>query len=61
MKPLGSKHEFSGSNALKKPFTKKMSEEDKKIAYHRLSLRISPLGKDIAKLGIQSPEYVPQP
>lgn len=38
-----------------------MSEEDKKIDNYRLSLRITPLGKDSAKLGVRSPEYVPQP
>lgn len=65
------KRDMVGSNTLKKPFIRKLSDEDKKIDNHKLSLRIAPLGNSDAKrektyvytpyLEEKTPEYTPNP
>lgn len=50
-----------GSHTLKKPYTRKMGDEDKKIANHGLSLSIAYLGKDDANTREKTPEYTTQP
>lgn len=48
-------------NTLKKPYTRKLSDKDKKIANQRLSLRVSHLGKGGPMARAKTPEYTPQP
>lgn len=47
------------SNTLKKPFTRRLSEEDKKIVSHKLSLRIAPLENGDVNTREKNPEYTP--